>query len=45
MKKFINNINNVGKIIQLPKYIDNTNMLNNSPKKEIITDEISEENE
>jgi hypothetical protein len=45
MKKFINNINNVGNIIQLPKYIDNTNMLNNTPKNEIITDEISEENE
>ena len=45
MKKFIKNINNVGKIIQLPKYIDNTNMLNNSPKNEIITDEINEEME
>lgn len=45
MKKFINNINNVGNIIQLPKYIDNINMLNNTPKNEIITDEISEENE
>jgi len=45
MKKFINNINNIGNIIQLPKYIDNTNILNNTPKSEIITDEISEENE
>jgi len=43
MKKFINNINNIGNIIQLPKYInnkDNNDNLDTTLQKEIINEEM-----